>query len=304
MYWLKLFKPLIDTYQMPQNSNPNRGLGFIKENGWQKLKYLTNNDVFIGAFFTNNSDALHSTLLHITKTIRDMPTKYITLPGTETAIFDVARCSPQKPKSGLMIDYKYLLSLGVFYVPREIWNTLSIYSCWVEPALINEWIRIMQSFKIKTTKKFTADDYQNALEWEQQTRSTEKVRKRVESLQTKQDVLCTWSKNKLFDKYDIDHAFPFARWPNNDLWNLLPSRSDINRKKSDKLLTEMRLKDSKDIILNFWVQAWTEEQSLFFSQANLSLPELPIDNQDFASVFEAMLSQRQRIKETQQLVDW
>jgi SAM-dependent methyltransferase len=304
MYWLKLFKPLIDTYQMPQNSNPNKGLGFVKATGWDKLKHLTNNDIFIGALFNDDAHAMHSTLLHITQTIKDMPAKYITLPGTKTAVFDVDRWSPKKPNGMLMLDYQYLLSFGVFYVPREIWNTLTLYSCWIEPALVNEWIRVMRTFHHQTARQFTTDDYHSALVWEKQTRSTEKVRQRVESLQTKQDVLCTWSKSKLFTKFDIDHAFPFSRWPNNDLWNLLPSKPNINRQKSDKLLTVLRLKESKDTILNFWAMAWAKEESLFFSQANLSLPELTIDNRDFINVFEAMLSQRQRIKDTQQLADW
>ncbi len=162
----------------------------------------------------------------------------------------------------------------------------------------------MQSYKRETTRTFTVDDYQNALKWEQQTRSTDKVRQRVKHLQAEHDVFCTWSKNKLFKKYDIDHAFPFARWPNNDLWNLLPSTSKMNRSKSDKLLTKARLTESKHIILDFWQSAWAEEQSVFFAQANLSLPQLQIDNRAFEDVFEAMLFQRQRIKDTQQLVDW
>jgi len=34
MYWLKLFKPLVDSYKMPQSSDPQKGLGFVKDNGW------------------------------------------------------------------------------------------------------------------------------------------------------------------------------------------------------------------------------------------------------------------------------
>lgn len=304
MYWLKLFKPLVDNYKMPQNSDPQKGLGFVKDNGWRKIWALSNNDIFIGAIHTKNAKALHSTFLHITSTIKNMPAKYITLPGTKTAVFDVDRKSPKAPKDSLMLDYDYLVSFGLFYVPRDIWNTLSDFSCWIEPALVNEWIRVMQSFKTQGSHSFSLDEYFDALKWEEKTRSTTKVRERIEVMQTQQDVLCTWSKKKLRKSYDIDHAFPFARWPSNDLWNLVPTTKKTNRSKSDKLVTEQRLIHSKDELLDFWMQAWEEEQTLFFSQANLSLPELPINNRQFDDVFEAMLMQRQRIKDTQQLVDF
>ena len=304
MYWLKLFKPLVDSYKMPQSSDPQKGLGFVKDNGWRKIKSLSNNDIFIGAIHTKDAKALHSTFLHITSTIKNMPAKYITLPGTKTAVFDVDRKSPKPPKDLLMLDYEYLLSFGLFYVPRDIYNTLSDFSCWIEPALVNEWIRVMQSFKTQGSNSFSLEDYFDALKWENKTRSTTKVRERIDAMQTQRDVLCTWSKKKLRNAYDIDHAFPFARWPSNDLWNLVPTTKEINRSKSDKLLTEQRLMHSKDELLDFWMQAWEKEQTLFFSQANLSLPELPINNRQFDDVFEAMLMQRQRIKDTQQLTDF
>jgi len=38
-----------------------------------------------------------------------------------------------------------------------------------------------------------------------------------------------WSAKTLNRKYDIDHSMPFARWPNNDLWNLVPSNSQVNK---------------------------------------------------------------------------
>ena len=304
MYWLKLFKPLIDNFNMPQNSNPNKGLGFVKESGWLQLSGLTNNDVFVGAIYTEAHKQVHSTLLDISRTIKNMPAKYITLPGTDKCVFEVEKSRSRTPKTSLLLDNKYLMSLGTLYVPRNIWRTLSDYSCWIEPALTNEWLRIMQGFEAKTGRSYSLEQYHLALKWEDQCRATTKVKKRVSILQKQQDIVCTWSKTKLNKRYDIDHTFPFARWPNNDLWNLVPTKPIINRNKSDKLITEQRLLNSKEEVMHFWQQAWQEEQTLFFTQANMALPDLSSENTDFDTVFEAMLSQRERIKETQQLVDW
>ncbi|WP_366525094.1 hypothetical protein [uncultured Shewanella sp.] len=99
---------------------------------------------------------------------------------------------------------------------------------------------------------------------------------------------------------------PFVRWPNNDLWNLLPSRA--------------RLQQSETRICDWWQQAWLGSDShnlqsdylesrhtytqRFFAQANLALPGLTQTNRSVSDVFEAMLLQRVRLKEMQQLREW
>jgi len=55
-----------------------------------------------------------------------------------------------------------------------------------------------------------------------------------------------WSAKLLTKNYDIDHSMPFARWPNNDLWNLLPTDSQVNNQKSDRLPTEQKLTQAKE----------------------------------------------------------
>jgi hypothetical protein len=50
--------------------------------------------------------------------------------------------------------------------------------------------------------------------------------------------------------------------------------------------------------------AWENNQAEFFTQANLSLPQLGINNDNFEDVFEALMLQRTRLKEIQQLQEW
>ena len=63
-----------------------------------------------------------------------------------------------------------------------------------------------------------------------------------------------WSAKTLNRKYDIDHSMPFARWPNNDLWNLVPSNSKVNNEKRDRLPTERKLVDARERMLRISVK--------------------------------------------------
>lgn len=112
---------------------------------------------------------------------------------------------------------------------------------------------------------------------------------------------------------------PFARWPNNDLWNLLPTDSTVNNQKSDRLPTEQKLKQAKERMQHWWQTAWLDEKSSdfepcaslmnsqsrrFFSEANIALPGLGSDNSSVDDLFEALIMQRGRLREMQQLREW
>ena len=68
---------------------------------------------------------------------------------------------------------------------------------------------------------------------------------------------CVWSARPVREasRLHIDHCFPWSRWFNNDLWNLLPARSDINLAKGDKLPSAETLFSAHGRILDSWDQA-------------------------------------------------
>ncbi|WP_177168904.1 class I SAM-dependent methyltransferase [Thalassotalea agarivorans] len=307
LYWMKLYKPLIEQYEMQQNSNSSKGLGFIKANGWHQLSSLSSNDFYIGAsyFDTEIVQALYRTLKDISSTVKNMPAKYTTLPGTKDAVFQVELSTPKKPTKQLILDFEFLSSLGKFIVPKHIWDSLSRFSVWIEPALVNEWSSLMAGYAMNQEKQFSKLDFLNALNWHEPERTTSRIRKRVNDLLTSENVYCCWSgKNLNVTDFAVDHAFPFARWPNNDLWNLLPTNTKINAQKSDKLPTGLKLVESRELIIQWWKQGWQMNQTEFFSQANLALPNLNPYNANFDDVFDAFTLQRDRIKDFQQLQDW
>ncbi|MFY0664470.1 MAG: methyltransferase domain-containing protein [Natronospirillum sp.] len=306
LYWMKLFKPLIDQFSMQQNSDNNKGLGFIKLSGWQELQSYQSSDFFIGATYQSPmAESVYQTIKDIANTIKNMPAKYITLPGTERSVFDVELRRTQKPTVSLVLDSDFLASIGSFYVPVHIWDSLTRFSVWIEPTLINEWVTLMSSYRLNRERDFTKVDYLNALNWDNPDRTTSRIRVRVEQLLTSDNVMCCWTGKQIAShNFAVDHAFPFSRWPNNDLWNLLPTLSRVNTQKSDKLPTLQRLNESRELILHWWKQGWHEHYAEFFTQANFSLPQLGSPKSNFSDVFDAMCLQRERIKDAQQLRDW
>ncbi len=305
LYWLKLYKPLVDIYGMQQGSG--RGLGFVKDTGWQSLKQFNANDFYIGRCVFDNAEAtsLYRTLKDIASTIRNMPVKYITVPGSEAGVFHVELGRSRPPKEALLLDSEFFTSLGTFHIPVAIWEALTTYSVWIEPALVNEWINLMEGYTLNRQQAFSKTDYLQALLWEHPERSTARVRSRVEQLAELSDVACCWSGGAIkLNDYAIDHAFPYARWPNNDLWNLLPTKTSINATKSDRLPSSKRLLASRELILHWWQRGWNEHQREFFIQANFALPDLSPQNQSYTDVFEALTFQRNRIYQVQQLREW
>lgn len=306
LYWLKLYKPLIDTYNIQQSSNSKAGLGFVKANGWMLLTELHQSDFSIGRTFNRDiARAVYQTLKDICSTIKGMPAKHITLPNSDQQVFSVEITRTMPPKSGLSIDTEFLKSLGSFIVPKSVWDVLARYSVWIEPTVINEWCSLMSVYN-KTQRSLTKTDFLNALNIDEPARTTARVRERVKELMQNMPVMCVWSEKPLShsDKFAIDHAFPFSRWPNNDLWNLLPTTFQINAKKSDKLPSAVRLANARDVMTDWWQKAWGKNQSEFFTQASLALPQLGLTNQSYDDVFEAMRVQRDRLRDFQQLTEW
>lgn len=306
LYWMKLFKPLLHK-GIQQSSDSAKGLSFVKPDGWQKLSDFPNNDFFIGALYTDEamSKALYRTLKGIAATIKTMPANYTKYANSNERVFQVDTNRTTQPEGALLLDLAFLSSFGKFIVPSHVWDALTRFSVWIEPALINEWLNLMTSYKTNQQNQLSKADYLYYLNWDDPTRSTQKVRNRVEQLMQQQAVNCCWSGSKIRrNQYDVDHAFPFARWPNNDLWNLLPTRRSVHAGKSDKLPTGSKLYASRDWIVHWWQQAWQEDTSEFFTQANLALPNLSAANTNFDDVFEAFCFQRDRIKSIQQLQEW
>ncbi len=305
LYWIRLFKRLVDS-DIQQNSDPAKGLGFVRDNGWGLLRHLTADDFAIGNLYTGQEATAFQQLMTDTlSTIKAGPVTYIWQGQKDNQLFSMQR-SKTKRQSAVLVDKTFLDSYGSFVLSEEMWNCFRQYGCWIEPLLIQQWIAEMQKYELNAQRQISLDIYHNQLRWLDRQHDTGMVRKKVETLKQKGAAVCSvWSGDPLYS-YDIDHCVPFSYWPNNDLWNLLPASALENRSKRDRLPSQARLNKSEALIKDWWQQAWQtdHEQQRFFIEAGLSLPNISSGCRDFDEVFHALQFQVIGVKQRLQVAEW
>ncbi len=311
LYWMHQYKDLIDDHELFQTPNKKPNMGFMKADGWHKLKHRKSSDYRVGNMFVGkDAIALHRALSASATNIKEMPCKRITLPSTNVQVFEVLQ-NRVNAKQSIFLDLQTLSQWGEFSMPESTWLAFSRYACWIEPVLVSEWVKTMASYKgnIAFSDPQEQSFMYGALKWEEPKRTTTAARERFNFLAKSRPMQCVWSAKTLKQKYDIDHSMPFSRWPNNDLWNLVPSNCAVNNEKRDRLPSEKTLIDAKERMQHWWSEAWLDdevcnEKKRFFAEANIALPGLESNNDSIDDLFEALLLQRARLKALQQLNEW
>lgn len=314
LYWVRQFKRLIDIdiegSGIQQNSNTTKGLGFVKEDGWNQLKHLSADDLAIGAMFLGEeAKALQKLFSHTISTIKAGPVTFIYQGAKDNKLFDILPpAQRRKSLSSLVIDSDFLASFGYFTLDESLWECFRIYHSWIEPLVVNQWVMEMQRFETNRERNISLQTYHDCLVWIDHNHDTRDVRKRVEQLRKEQaEIVSVWSGTVLKQDYHVDHCLPFTYWPNNDKWNLLPTTTNENLKKSDKVPTAEKLHKSKQRILDWWQLAWDHSdlsKQRFFSEAALSLPNIPPQCRDFEEVFDAMGLQVRGVKSRLLINEW
>ena len=302
LLWLKQYKLLILQHQLPQLAKANPG--FAKR-AFNALMDFADPELRLGAVLApERAKILEQALIDACRAIHKNPAHYTTFPGTNRAVFDTRCATPTRIKTALMVNLQYLSRFGEVRIPAGIWQTLGQYACWLEPTIVHEWQQLMARWDYSVRDH--GPSLANAFRWEDSVRFTGQVRARVNELRKQGDVIaCTWT-GKRSKELDIDHAFPWARWPNNDLWNLLPCSSNINAQKSDRLPSQVAMHRASSRIIEWWGRAYCSSsiEQQFNEEALVSLPGLSRDALTLESVYEAMLHQRAKIKHDQQLAEW
>ncbi len=302
LYWLKQYKPLLLTHGIPQHPNPNQGYGFAGDD-FRKLEGVSTYDLRIGARFdADRSPVITGAIRDACRNITQMPVKYISYPGQNKPIFDFQWKSVFKRSSPITLSKEYLLGFGTFRIPLNLWETFGHYACWLEPAILREWSRLTQGWGIADYK--AAD--MSVFDWEEGRRDTTVAARRFVELRDQGErIPCTWTASRVRTPH-MDHCFPWARWLNNDLWNLLPVAPAVNTRKGDKLPSASTMSDARERILNWWQHAYLNPhlQERFLLEAGVSLPMLKDSQPDLEEIYMAMLHQRARLKSDQQLVEW
>jgi SAM-dependent methyltransferase len=308
LFWMRMYKPLIENAlpQMP-SSHLGTGPGFVTDS-FLALRPITAVELRIGSVFSEKTAKhLHRSLSEISQVIRNMPATYLRWPSSDNPIFEVSRRRMISTPDQLQIDEAFLWSLGDFRIPLEIWQALTHYNVWIEPVLVSEWVRLIESY--------CADGRQDVrtlahslLTWVDPARDTSFARAAVDRIRAAgKPVYCVWSGARLRDEYDVDHCFPFAAWPCGDAWNLMPAARQINIQKSNRLVTQAALERASDYISTWWSEAFLSQSDglrrQFFLEAQQTLPIL-VPSPEPADVIDAMKVHRIRLSKDQGLRPW
>ncbi len=301
LFWLMQYHPLVLRHRLRQAPG-SRGYGFAGE-AFYALEQLSPLDFRPGLSLSADYGPLvMGAIRQAAANILKNPAHFTTWPGTNRPVFEGAANRIRIREEPVTLDRETLSRFGVFRVPAMLWDTFSRYACWVEPAIVNEWVNLMSGWEVR----YSTEIYHKALQWAEGRRDTSLMRKLVEQQLAAGRVECVWTARNLSQqRYDIDHCFPWSRWSNNDLWNLLPASQTANAAKSEKLPSDALLKQARPRVTEWWERAviGTDVEARFFAEAEAALPLLG-DNRSVDSVFEGMLQQRLRLKTNLQLAEW
>ena len=314
LYWIRLFVPLLsaDLPQSPTNRNLG-GLGFVND-GFRGLLGCAPNDLRVGT--RHGADlgaAVHAALVSASRTIALMPAHYMTLPNGRP-VMEAAIGRAGRVPSSLVIDEAYLRRFGELLVPVNLWHALSRFDAWIEPAIVAEWIRLMHGYALRQGRKLSEAAIAQAMHWSAPQRVVAEARRcAIAVIESGQPLHCVWSGTRLSkDRLDIDHCFPWAAWPCDDLWNLLPSTRLVNQhEKRGRLPSAAVLNSARERVQDWWRVGYTLGADSpigdrFYLEARSSLPLINATDDLIAvdDVFDAVTFQRLRLKENQQIPEW
>ena len=306
LYWIKLFHPLILQRDLRQHPGKS-GYGFARD-AFYSLNHVSPNDLSLGFRFDVDRAALvRKAIADACKNIQLMPAHYITYPGdSNRQVFECSFSAVRKRTGALILSKEYLSEFGTFRIPALLWQTLGQFACWLDPAIVREWRQLIIPWQSGGGINSTDD---RAFEWASSQRETSTVTSRAHQIREDGFPLsCIWSAKRLGRRsnLEIDHCFPWSRWPNNDLWNLLPTSAEINRKKRDRLPAAETLAAAQQRMVHWWDSAWvdTAHEEQFFMEANYALPGLSDGLPSLEAIHEATQHQRVRLRQDQQIPEW
>lgn len=306
LFWVRTFRPLIET-GLPQHPAGNGRLAFVKD-AFRGLELRPPHDLMIGQRFTGEDAAnLIRAVRDAANCIRTMPATYITFPGSSAPVFPCTRGGRIQTRAAVRLDEAFLWSFGTLSVPVNLWRAMAQYAPWLEPAVLSEWVQIMRGYESTPS---SWDTHMTALRWLDPAHETGVVRALGQRLRTRGSTLfCVWTGRRLRDDFEVDHCFPFAAWPCNDLWNLLPSSPPANRRKGDLLPAPETLEQARERMLEWWDMAYLRDAGLAARFEEESRSALPASiSEDGAitpdSLFEGVMIQQMVLKRDQQLGEW
>ena len=306
--WLRLYKPLVEAGLRQRHGRYDvTNLAFIKE-GWHAISDVAAFDLRVGRSFSgSHAKGLHESLKTAATTIVEMPIAHMTLPGSNDQVFEASRLGRSKAPSSILIDREYLAQFGELRIPVHLWNSLVRHDAWIEPALIAEWIKLMSDWAANQGTELNHQCVEAAMRWSDPKRDVGFARKLSEHLLESENLHCVWTGRKLGSRsLNIDHCMPWAAWPCDALWNLLPTHKRVNQsQKGARLPSADALDDARDRICTWWQRGYVKQVSdRFFAEARSSLTLDSSGRVDADKVFEGLMMRRLFLRTEYRIEEW
>ena len=306
--WLRLYKALVDAGlpQLPVNDGVTN-LAFVKQ-GWRAIGDLPAFDLRVGHSFSgSHARGLHQALRDAVGTLVRMPIHFMTLPGSDEQVFEAHRSRIGTAPRSILVDREYLAQFGDLRIPLHLWNSLMRHDAWIEPALISEWMKLMTDWAAKRGNELDHRRVEAAMQWSDPDRDVGFARRISQKLFEEGSLHCVWTGRKLDRKQlNIDHCMPWAAWPCDALWNLLPTDRRVNQhQKRARLPSADALDDARDRICTWWQKGYVQRASdRFFAEARSSLMLDPSGVADADKVFEGLQGRRQMLRTEYRIEEW
>ena len=306
LYWIKLYLPLITHHKMRQGPG-TKGYGFAKRPFYHLNEICSPFDLCLGrSFDVERASVIQQAINDACRNIQLMPAHFITYPGTTKEVFNSDFKAVRGRRRSQVLSKEYLSQFGSFRIPRQIWQTFSHFACWLEPAITREWQQLHRNWNNHVDKQGKSTE--EIFRIDEGKRDTALVRRRAIEVQHRPEyqLRCIWSNENIRKSLAIDHCFPWARWPNNDLWNLMPTKSRVNSDKSDKLPSLERLAEARQRMIDWWDIAWleTDYREQFLMEASYALPGIELESPSLHQIYQATRHQQIRLANDQQIPEW
>ncbi len=329
LYWLKQYVPLVLHHGLAQRPSGPGGYGWARE-AFHQLRAISPSDLRLGGRFdADRATTLTRAINDACRNIEKMPVRHITHPGSaDRQLFESGYLSVRATAKPIVLSREYLVRFGRFRIPAQLWQTLGQYACWLDPVIVREWRQLTADWSDEVNRNSmtqwagvgdqdvvaavdgvadSARATDDAFEWDESRYDTSVAHERAKQLRDGGFPLtCVWSASPIRSSLHMDHCFPWARWRNNDLWNLLPARGNINLSKGDLLPSSRTMADARRRMQDWWECAWvgSHRDAQFYMEAQYSLPGIASTRPSLDDIFHAALHQRARLKQDQQLVEW
>lgn len=171
---------------------------------------------------------------------------------------------------------------GSYIIDEDYYDAYKLLGAFIngENAIIFQWIdfsyRQMDNNKVEKSELFSViNTYEDSL------RDTSKATAFFKTQFENKQMKCVWSGKEIKQDLNIDHIIPYSLWQNNDLWNLLPSKSAINGKKSDKIPHITLLNKRKKEIIAYWQLIHKHKAQVFKNEISHALCGTLSEKEDF-----------------------